>query len=202
MFLIIPYLEFISNVFRSTKKNQYFLILLILLLINFCDLIYFVNYKIYSLETTLINLDNKLLGFIKNNNFLKKIFHHIYLYKYNILSAFYILSLLKISKSNKFTKNSYIIISVLIIKFDIFFLVYLKILYSLGLEGEFIYDLLLIFYGKCLEFFIVFIIILISRFINYIRLFFEKFRKKRNNNLIEEQSLNNNINENDLSNIN
>ena len=202
VFLIIPYLEFISNVFRSTKKNQYFLILLILLLINFCDLIYFVNYKIYSLETTLINLDNKLLGFIKNNNFLKKIFHHIYLYKYNILSAFYILSLLKISKSNKFTKNTYIIISVLIIKFDFFFLVYLKILYSLGLEGEFIYDLLLIFYGKCLEFFIVFIIILISRFINYIRLFFEKFRKKRNNNLIEEQSLNNNINENDLSNIN
>ncbi len=202
VFLIIPYLEFISNVFRSTKKNQYFLILLILLLINFCDLIYFVNYKIYSLETTLINLDNKLLGFIKNNNFLKKIFHHIYLYKYNILSAFYILSLLKISKLNKFTKNTYIIISVLIIKFDFFFLVYLKILYSLGLEGEFIYDLLLIFYGKCLEFFIVFIIILISRFINYIRLFFEKFRKKRNNNLIEEQSLNNNINENDLSNIN
>ena len=157
------------------------------------------NYKIYSLETILINLDNKLLGFIKNNNFLKKIFYHIYLYKYNILSAFCTLSLLKISKQNKFTKNTFIFISIMLIKFDIFFLVYLKILYSFGLEGEFIYDLLLIFYGKSIEFIIIFIIIILSRFINYFRLCFEKIRKRKNNNLIEEQSLNVN---NDLSNIN
>ena len=153
LFIITPILEYIIYYYNSLKEEKYLKILLILVIINFVDLFFFSTHKLLTIEVSTNYIKYKKI--YKSSNF-GNICNHFFEFKFFIIISFYILNCLKLNKNFNLTKISQFIIYILLIRFNILFLAFLKNYYSLGIENDFIYDFFNLLYCKGCEFFLFF----------------------------------------------
>ncbi len=187
LFLITPILESIIYYYDLLKKEKYLQILLILVIINFIDLFFFSTHKLLTIEISTNYIKYKK---ILNSKF-HKILNHFFEFKFFVIIPFYILNCLKLNKNFSLTKISNFIIYILLIRFNLLFLAFLKNYYFLGIEDDFIYDFFNLLYCKGFEFIIFFGIFIIFMLLIYIiqkleYLYYEIFNKNKKINLIEE----------------